>query len=117
MLRNRRSRHDFMGMENGYSQQPPMQPLPPVSQLDAQSERLAEQAEDIGWLKGQNDLLNEDNRRLEQTNNDLEKRNADLLERNKALEMQAAAAQAGYKSGSKLVEEIEEALKDRKASK
>lgn len=61
-----------MGSENGYGmQQPPMQPLPPKSQLDAQTERLAEQAEDIGWLKGQNDMLNEDNRRLEQENGNL----------------------------------------------
>lgn len=79
MLRNRRSRNDFMGSDNGFDPRPPMQPLPPISQLDATSERLAEQAEDIGWLKGQNDLLNEDNQRLERTNQDLEQKNAELL--------------------------------------
>lgn len=85
MLRNQRSRNDFMGMDNGYREQP-MQPLPPVSQLDAQTERLAEQAEDIGWLKGQNDLLNEDNKRLETESRDLREANKTLQSRNMELE-------------------------------
>lgn len=106
-----------MGSENGYGVVPPMQPLPPKSQLDAQSERLAEQAEDIGWLKGQNDMLNEDNRKLERENQELREKNKTLQERNTRLESQAAADSAGYKSGSELVNEIEEALKAKKGTK
>lgn len=119
MLRNRRNRYDFMG-DNGRSMasmEPQMQPLPPASRLDAQSERLAEQAEDIGWLKGQNDMLNEDNQRLEQTVKDLEERNSKLQERNTELEKQASADREGYKSGSQLVDEIEAALAARKEKK
>lgn len=117
MLRNRRSPNDFMRNDGMYPSEPRVQSLPPVSQLDAQTERLAEQAEDIGWLKGQNDLLNEDNRRLETANQKLEERVAELHRRNVELERQESAASAAYKSGSQLVEEIEEALSARKSTK
>lgn len=87
MLRNRRSRNDFMRSDNGYPyNEPPMPPAPPVSRLDAQQERLAEQAEDIGWLKGQNDMLSEDNVRLERENQELREANNDLRNRNSKLE-------------------------------
>lgn len=92
-------------------QQPPMQPLPPKSQLDAQTERLAEQAEDIGWLKGQNDMLNEDNRRLEQENQGLRETNERLQSRLNDVQNEAS------QSHSRLIEQIKEALpagKDKK---
>lgn len=111
MLRNR---YNPNGM--GYAE-PPMMPTPPISRLDAKDERLVEQSEDIGYLKGQNELLDEDNRRLEQTVKDLEERNRQLQDRNTELEKRESAAQAGYKTGSQLVEEIESALKSRKETK
>lgn len=113
MLRNRRSRNDFMGMSNdGYPyNQPPTPPQAPVSQLDANSERLAEQAEDIGWLKGQNDMLNEDNQRLE-------KDNADLRENNTRLQSQLNEVQnLASDRHTDLVEQIKEALPSGKVKK
>lgn len=112
MLRNQRSRHDFMGMSNGnypYNQ-PPMPPQAPVSQLDANSERLAEQAEDIGWLKGQNDMLNEDNQRLEKENQELRERNQTLQERSTRLEREDQA----YSSVSEFIEDVKKSLKGAK---
>jgi regulator of replication initiation timing len=98
--------------------QPPMQPvIPTPSALDPQNERLLDLSEQVGQLGSQNDMLNEDNRRLEQENADLRKRNQELQERNTRLESEAAAASAGYKSGAALVDEIEQALKNKKGSK
>lgn len=114
MLRNRRNRYDFMGEEHrAYPPEQRMQPLPPISQLDAQTERLAEQAEDIGWLKGQNDLLNEDNQRLEQTVKDLEERNRTLQERNTELERKDARGV----SAEALANDILDAVKTKKGAK
>jgi hypothetical protein len=102
-----------MGLENSYGMQPPMQPLPPKSQLDAQTERLAEQAEDIGWLKGQNDMLNEDNRRLEQEK-------ASLVESNQRLQSaanEASADRVSHDSVTELLDELKEALTAGKVKK
>jgi regulator of replication initiation timing len=110
MLRNQRSRNDFMGMDNTYREQP-MQPLPPKSQLDATSERLAEQAEDIGWLKAQNDLMNEDNRRLEQENKDLKDQVGTLDWRNIELEREKASDKASSDVSSEIIRAVKDSLK------
>lgn len=110
MLRNQRSKNDFMGYHDDMGRaHPPMLPQPPVSQLDASSERLAEQAEDIGWLKGQNDMLNEDNRRLEQDNQNLRENNERLQRQLNEVQNEAR------ESGTDLVERIKEALLSGKA--
>lgn len=90
-----------------------MMPMPPKSQLDSQTERLAEQAEDIGWLKGQNDMLNEDNRRLEQENKDLRENNERL--RNQARE--AAVDSGAHQAVVEVMDELKEALKAGKVKK
>lgn len=117
MLRNRRGKNDFMGYHNdngmgGYPGQG-MVPVPPISQLDATSERLAEQAEDIGWLKGQNDLLMEDNRRLEQENQALRENNERLT--NQARE--AAVDSGAHQAVSEVMDELKEALRAGKVKK
>lgn len=109
MLRNKNRNRDFMGYE------PPMPPSQPsVSNLDPKDERLLDLSEMVGQLGGQNDMLNEDNRRLEDENGSLRKDNAILQERNTALQLSDSETRAGYKSGSQLVEEIEEALAEKK---
>lgn len=110
MLRNRNRNRDFMGYE------PPMpQHQPAPSSLDSQTERLLDLSETVGQLGGQNDLLNEDNRRLEDENADLKKRNTELSEKVRGYESRAERAEAGYKSGAQLVAEAEEAILEIKA--
>lgn len=113
MLRNQRSSNDFMGSTSDNYREQLTQPLPPVSQLDAQTERLAEQAEDIGWLKGQNNMLNEDNQRLEKENQALRENNERL--QNRARE--AGADRAAHDSVTELLNELKEALKAGKDKK
>lgn len=112
MLRNKNSRNDFMGYP-----EPPVQQVAPVSQLENKDERLLELSEIAGRLDSENKMLNEDNRRLEQENSELRERVQSLNKRNIELERQEAADSAGYKSGSQLVEEIEEALTAKKGTK
>lgn len=111
MLRNRYN-PTKMGYDPGFAP-----PIAPVSKLDPKDERLIEQSEEIGFLKGQNDLLNEDNRRLEEDNASLRSELKEARERNTELERRDSAASAGYKSGQQLVDEIESALKAKKESK
>lgn len=111
MLRNRYNPNTM-----GYAPEQPMQ-QPPVSKLDPKDERLIEQSEEIGWHKGQNGLLNEDNTRLERDNEKLREENKELREKNRGYENSATRAEAGYKSGQQLVDEIEAALKAKKETK
>lgn len=101
----------------GYTNEQPIPVKPSSSALDPKDERLVEMAEEIGWQKGQNDLLAEDNGRLEDDNRQLRDRNKELQEENIEFKRQEAAASAGYKSGFELVSEIEEAVKKMKANK
>jgi predicted nuclease with TOPRIM domain len=116
MLRNRNRNMLGMLAEGNYVNTP-VPPQPAVNQLDAKDERLVDLSETVGQLGAQNDMLNEDNRRLEQKVKDLSERNSELQKRNTELERQHSADSAAYKSGQKLVDEIESALKDRKSSK
>lgn len=103
--------HDFMG----YPSEP--QPAQRPNALDPKDERLIEQSEEIGFLKGQNDLLAEDNGRLEDDNRKLRDDNKTLKESNREYERREESAQAGYKSGQQLVDEVEEAIKKMKGKK
>lgn len=112
MLRNRHNPNTM-----GYAGEPPQPAYPPISKLDPKDERLIEQSEDNGYLKGLNEMLNEDNRRLEQENAELRGQMQEVQERNTILESREAAASAGYKSGQQLVDEIEAALTSKKEKK
>ncbi len=105
MRRYANRNRDFMAYR-----EPQMQPLIPANQLDPKDERLIEAHVEIGRLQGVNDLLAEDNGRLEDENRSLCDEIKDIRKRNVELEQREVAAQAGYKSGQDLIDEIEAAL-------
>lgn len=111
MLRNRNRNRDYIGYDP--------QPSAPasVSKLDPKDERLLDLSEMVGQLGGQNDLLNEDNQRLETENANLLKEYRTLTERNQELERQDTENDAGHKSVSQFIEELEEAIAHKKANK
>lgn len=115
MRRYQNRNRDMMGYagEPAPSFKPPQMP----SQLDPKDERLLELSAEVGNLQGQNDLLAEDNGRLEDEVRELRNENKRLTESNRNYESQADRAEAGYKSGQQLVDEIEKALKNKKESK
>lgn len=101
----------------GYETQPPMMPALPASQLDAKDERLLELSLEVGRLQGANDLLVEDNGRLEDDNATLRKANVDYSKRIIEFERADAAASAGHKSASDILDEFEQEIKKRKERK
>lgn len=111
MRRYANRNRDFMGYEE------PRMPMPPANQLDPKDERLIEAHLEIGRLQGANDLLAEDNGRLEDENRQLREEIKEVREKNKQYELGERAAQAGYKSGSQLVDEIESALQKKLETK
>lgn len=115
--RNPGDRYSGDFMPPRYEEGPRMQPLPPVSQLDAKEERLLELSQYVGQLEGQNDLLNEDNRRLEEDNRTLSDKNKELYERNRKLESEADQATAGHRAVSEIMDELESELTSRKEKK
>lgn len=117
MLRNRNQ--DFAGYRHEYPPMPMQPPVytPPRDQLDPKDERLLELSQEVGKLYGVNDLLQEDNVRLEEEVRELRADNKRLKESNRNYESQAERAEAGYKSGQQLVDEIEKALKNKKENK
>jgi hypothetical protein len=114
MLRNQHRDYMNAGMP---PYEPRIQPLPPVSQLDAKDERLVEQSQLIGRLQGQNDLLNEDNVRLEQDNAEIKRENANLAKHNRELEEQEARATAAHRSAESVIDEFVQELKNRTITK
>lgn len=111
MRRYRNHNNNFAGHD------PDMLPIPTPSRLEPKDERLVEQAEDIGWQKGQNDLLAEDNSRLEIENAELRESNKVLQERNTLLERQDSEVVAESNSVSRFIDAVQQELKNRKEKK
>lgn len=111
MRRYANRNRDFMGYEE------PRMPMPPTNQLDPKDERLIEAHLEIGRLQGANDLLAEDNGRLEDDNRQLREEIKEVRDRNRTLEQRETQAQAGYKSGQQLVDDIEKALQKKLETK
>jgi hypothetical protein len=88
----------------------------PQEPLEVKDQHIVALASQNGFLIGRNSVLEMENGRLKDKIDRLERKHEELAERNLMLENEAAGARAGYKSGSQLVDEIEEALKAKKGT-
>lgn len=78
--------------------------------LELKDQHLVALSNTNGFLAGRNAELEKTVYRLEERNRKLEAEVTELREDNKRYEISERQAQAGYKSGSQLVDEIEKAL-------
>lgn len=112
MQRYANRNRDMMGFE------PPIQQAPYMpSKLEPKDERLIEQSEEIGFLKGQNDLLVEDNVRLEDENRRLKERNQELADKVRKFEQTENFVAGSIDSEHAIVREIKKVIEEVKGKK